>query len=225
MLKNYKIVVIVIILILVLVGIWGYVSLPQNVTTSVLPTNTYGMSKYTDSTYGFSFWYPSSLQVTSKATQDSISFPGGVAVEALQIGSMGNTSIVVVNSRTSSITDEPANHGSPIAQTKYSYDSVSKQWMVSSPEGTPTGGGSVTPTPANVSKTTMSGLILLPSGRRFDTSINPLSTTQFLVVSDGGGSSFTSELAQTISHAGASVDSSTQERALQAEATAAALSK
>jgi hypothetical protein len=92
--------------------------------------------------------------------------------------------------------------------------------MISYPEGTPTGTGSATPTPANISKTTISGLFMLEAGKRFDTTIIPLSTTQFLVVSDGGGSSFTSELAKTVAQSNASIDSSVESNALQAEATA-----
>jgi hypothetical protein len=132
---------------------------------------------------------------------------------------MGGTSIVVVDSPTSTITDEPANHGSPIAQTKYSYNNVSRQWIISFPQGA-NGSGSGATTIANTSKTTMSGLFMLPSGKRFDTTIIPLSTTRFLVVSDGGGSSFTNQLAQTISQTGASVDGSKESAILQAEAKA-----
>jgi len=49
-------------------------------------------------------------------------------------------------------------------------------------------GGSAAPAPADVSKTTIGGQPMLPSGARFDTTIIPLSTTQFVVVQDGGGS-------------------------------------
>lgn len=188
-------------------------------TTAPVVANTYGMVQYTDSDFGFSFWYPSALQVVATTTQDNTNFPGGVAVETLQIGSAGGTSVVVVNSLTATITDEPNNHASPIAQTKYFYDNASKQWMVAYPQGT-TGPGSGATTTANVSKTTMSNLVILPSGRRFDTTIIPLSTTRFLVISDGGGSSFTGQLAQTVAQVGAPIDSSTQAETLQAEATA-----
>jgi hypothetical protein len=117
------------------------------------------------------------------------------------------------------ITDEPADHASPIAQTQYFYDSISGQWMVDHPQGMD-GGGSGATTSADVSKTTISGLVMLPSGRRFDTTIIPLSTTQFLVIGDGGGSSFTAQLAKTVGRAGASVNASVQATALQAEAVA-----
>ncbi len=228
--KTSKILIAIIIVVVIVVGAWLYVSSknqssnltppPQNVTTNTSPADTYGMSQYTDATYGFSFWYPSALQVSSTITNDTNSFPGGVAVETLLVGDMGSTSVVVVNSPTSMITDEPNGHASPIAQTKYSYDSTSNQWMISFPEGTPTGQGSATPTPVQTSKTTMGGLLMLPAGKRFDTTIIPLSTTRFLVVSDGGGSSFTSELAQTIAQNGVNVVPAVEATALQAEATA-----
>jgi len=64
---------------------------------------TYGMSKYTDSISGFSFWYPNDLKVTSTITKDSKNFPGGVAVETLQVGDTGGTYITVVDSKTSAI--------------------------------------------------------------------------------------------------------------------------
>jgi hypothetical protein len=219
--KNSKFLITVIVIILVVVLVGVYISAKKQSTDLIPPpANTYGLSQYTDPTYGFSFWYPSALKVSLTTTNDSKSFPGGVAVETLLVGEMGSTSVVVVNSSASTITDEPDGHASPISQTKYSYDTTSNQWMISYPEGTPTGQGSATPTPADISKTTISGLYMLPSGKRFDTTIVPLSTTQFLVISDGGGSSFTSELAKTISQNGASIDAEVEATALQAEATA-----
>jgi hypothetical protein len=182
------------------------------------------MSEYTDPTYGFSFWYPSTLPITATTTNNSSNFPGGIAVETLQVGPAGGVTIYVVNSTTSNITDEPADHASPIAQTQYFYNSTSGQWMVDYPQGT-NGGDSAATTTANVSKITISGLVMLPSGRRFDTTIIPLSTTRFLVIGDGGGSSFTPQLVETVAQMGASVNASTQATALQAEATAYAPTK
>ena len=188
-------------------------------TTTTTPPDTYGMTEYTDPTYGFSFWYPSTLTVTASTTDDSTSFPGGTQVERLQVGTLGGAYIAVVDSPESTITDEPNGHASPIAQTKYFYDSASGQWMVAYPEGSQTGTGGATTT-ADTSKTTIAGLPMLPSSARFDTTIIPLSTTQFLVIGDGGGSSFTSQLAQTVASAGATVDPSAESAALQAEAAA-----
>ena len=102
---------------------------------------------------------------------------------------------------------------------KYFYDAASQRWMVAHPEGTD-GGGNGAPAPADVSKTTIGGLPMLPSGARFDTTVIPLSPTQFVVVQDGGGSAFTNELARTVAAAGAHVDAKTLAAALRAEAIA-----
>ena len=155
--------------------------------------------------------------ITVAAANDDARFPGGVVVETLQIGPPGGISLYVVNSPQSTITDEPNGHAAPIPQTRYFYDASSQRWMVTYPEGTD-GGGSGAPAPADVSKTTVGGQPMLPSGARFDTTIIPLSTTQFVVVQDGGGSAFTNELARTVAAAGAHVDAAALAAALRAEA-------
>lgn len=187
-------------------------------TTPPVTANTYGMVQYTDLDFGFTFWYPNSWQILPTTTKDTTSFPGGTLVKTLQVGSPGGVMIYVVNSTAHTITDEQNGHASPISQTKYFYNSPAQQWMVAYPEGINSGTGGATTT-ANVSNITMSGLIMLPSGRRFDTSIIPLSTTTFLVVSDGGGSNAV-VLAKTISLVGVPVDPSTLSTTLQAEASA-----
>jgi hypothetical protein len=178
------------------------------------------MSRYVDAKYRFSFWHLSALRIAVTAANDDVRFPGGVTVEAIQVGSPGGVSLYVVNSPQSTITDEPNGHAAPIPQTKYFYDASSQRWMVAYPEGTDGGGGSGAPAPADVSKTTIGGQPMLPSGARFDTTIIPLSTTQFVVVQDGGGSAFTNELAYTVAVAGAHVDAKTLAAALRAEAIA-----
>ena len=137
-------------------------------------------------------------------------------VETLQVGG-GTVSLHVVRSPQSTITDEANGHAAPIPQTKYFYDAAAGRWMVAYPEGTD-GGGSAAPKPADVSKTTIGGLPMLPSGARFDTTIIPLSTTLFVVVQDGGGSAFTNELAATVAAADAHIDAAALAAALQAEA-------
>jgi hypothetical protein len=180
------------------------------------PTIHHRMSRYMDAQYGFSFWYPAALRVTVAAADDDAHFPGGVVVETLQV-SAGGLSLYVVNSPQSTITDESDGHAAPIPQTRYFYDAVAQRWMVAYPEGTD-GGGSAAPAPADVSKTTIGGQPMLPSGARFDTTIIPLSTTQFVVVQDGGGSEFTNELARTVAAAGARVEGAVLSTALRAEA-------
>jgi hypothetical protein len=182
------------------------------------PTVSHRMRQYVDANYHFSFWYPAPLPITAAAANDDKSFPGGVVVETLQI-SGGDVSLYFVNSPQSTITDEPNGHAAPIPQTKYFYDASSQRWMVAYPEGTD-GGGSGAPAPADVSKTTVGGQPMLPSSARFDTTIIPLSTTQFVVVQDGGGSAFTNELARTVATPDAHVDAAVLVDALHAEAMA-----
>ena len=181
------------------------------------PTIHHRMSRYVDAKDRFSFWYPAALRIAVTVANDDASFPGGVAVETVQVGSPGDISLHVVNSPRSTITDEPNGHAAPIPQTKYFYDAASQRWMVTYPEGTD-GGGSAAPAPADVSKTTIGGQPMLPSGARFDTTIIPLSTTQFVVVQDGGGSEFTNQLARTVAAAGARVEAAALSAALRAEA-------
>jgi hypothetical protein len=182
------------------------------------PTVSHRMRQYVDAKYHFSFWYPAALPITAAAANDDKSFPGGVVVETLQI-SAGGISLYVVNSPQSTITDEPDGHAAPIPQTRYFYDASSQRWMVSYPEGTD-GGGNAAPAPADVSQTTVGGQPMLPSSARFDTTIIPLATTQFVVVQDGGGSAFTNELARTVAAPGAHVDAAALAAALDAEAMA-----
>ena len=135
---------IVIALLIILAG-WYWLSTMNNAsstptTTATSTVQTYGMSEYTDSTYGFTFWYPSADTVTASSTNDSKSFPGGTEVERLQVGAAGGTYVAVVTSPNSTITDEPNGHASPIAQTKFFYDASSGQWMEAFPEGSPTTG-------------------------------------------------------------------------------------
>jgi hypothetical protein len=187
----------------------------------LLPTVSHRMRQYVDAKYRFSFWYPAALKITVTAANDDTSFPGGVAVETLQVGSPGDISLYVVNSPPSTITDEPNGHASPIAQMKYFYDASSQRWMVAYPEGTDGGGSPApAPAPADVSQTTVGGEPMLPSSARFDTTIIPLSTTQFVVVQDGGGSAFTNELARTVAAPGVHVDAAVLADALHAEAMA-----
>ena len=181
------------------------------------PTVHHPMSRYVDAKYRFSFWHLRASRIAVTAANDDARFPGGVTVETVQVGSPGGVSLYVVNSPQSTITDEPNGHAAPIPQTKYFYDAASQRWMVTYPEGTD-GGGSAAPAPADVSKTTIGGQPMLPSGARFDTTIVPLSTTQFVVVQDGGGSEFTNQLARTVAAAGAHVDAAALSAAVRAEA-------
>src|SRR3984893_484465 len=179
----------------VAIAVTAPVVLVRAADVELAPTIHHRMGRYVDAKYGFSFWYPSALRRTVAAANDEARFPGGVVVEILQVRPAGGISLYVVNPPLSTITDEPNGHAAPIPQTKYFYDASSQRWMVAYPEGTD---GNAAPAPADVSKTTIGGQPMLPSGARFDTTIIPLSTTQFVVVQDGGGSEVTNGLAYTV---------------------------
>ncbi len=216
-----------IVILLIVIGggwyIWSSMSAPMQsqpstTATSTVPADTYGMTEYIDHN-GFTFWYPSALTVSASTTNDTTSFPGGTQVERLTIGQQGGTYIAVVQSPNSTITDEPNGHASPISQTKLFLDASSGQWMKAFPEGSQTGSGGATTT-ADASAHTVGSLLIFPSGARFDTNIIPLTNTEFLVIADGGGSSFTAQLAQTVAPTGAIVDPTILGNALQAESAA-----
>jgi hypothetical protein len=176
---------------------------------------TYGMKQFTEKKYGFSFWYPGSLKVTATASNDDKSFPGGVLVETLQIGEPGGVAVRVVNSPQGAITDEPNGHAAPIAQTELFMDAAMQTWMLRFPEGD----GSGKPVEAkgiDLSKKTIGGLPMVATGARFDTTIIPLSKTRFIVVQDGGGATFTKQLAVTVAAVNAKVNASAQSAALRA---------
>ncbi|HUX36160.1 MAG TPA: hypothetical protein VMV71_03975, partial [Candidatus Paceibacterota bacterium] len=121
-----------------------------------------------------------------------------------------------VSSANGSITDYPG--AAPFPPVNYFWDGIAKKWMVSWPEGN-TSGQFVATTTADIVKKTMSGLPMLPSPSRFDTSIIPLSSNKFIVVSDGGGAN-AYYLAQTVTPIGGSVYSPEQNAALKEESDA-----
>lgn len=184
------------------------------------PDVSHAVGRHIDRGYHFSFWYPRAAKITAASSRDEQSFPGGVLVETFQIGPAGDVSLHVVSSPQSTITDEPNGHAAPIAQTKYFYDTAAQRWMVAHPEGADGGGPPPPPQPADVSKTTIGGQPMLPSGARFDTTIIPLSTTLFVVVQDGGGSAFTDQLAATVAPLDAPINPAAQAAALRALAVA-----
>jgi hypothetical protein len=186
---------------------------------SAAAAQTYGMKKFTDTKYGFSFWYPAALKVTVTASSDTASFPGGTLVETLQVGAAGGVVLHVVDSPQSTITDEPNGHAAPIPQTRLFLDAAMQLWMLAYPEGD-AGGKPVEAKAADLSNKTIGELSMVGTGARFDTTIIPLTKTRFIVVQDGGGAGFTTQLAATVAAVNAKVAAATQAKALQAEAAA-----
>src|SRR5690349_8283760 len=182
--------------------------------------DTYGMRLYINARHVFSFWYPKDQAIgAASGGHDTESFPGGDMIETVQVGEDGDIVIRVVNSPKRTITDEPNGHAAPIPQTRYFYDEKSRQWMVAYPEGDADGKPSA-PAPAEISERTIGGLPMLGSSARFNTTIIPLSTTRFLVVQSGGGSTYTNELARTVAPLHADIDPAARAAALQVEAAA-----
>ncbi len=193
----------------------------QPATPSTTPgaVATSGMKPYTDTKYGFSFWYPGALQITASSANDDASFPGGMMVETVQVGPAGGAAMHVVNAPDSAVTDEPNGHASPIAQTRFFFDAAMQIWMSQAPESMSVRGDGGAKA-ADMSKKTIGGLPMFASGARFDTTVIPLTQKRFIVVQDGGGSAFTNQLAATVAPAGASVDKPALAAALQVLAAA-----
>lgn len=149
-----------------------------------------GMSKYTDSDFGFSFWYPTAWQVTSAPVQNPSSYPGGTISKQLTVGLSGSPdqeiTIDEYVSPNKTITDNsqcgPASN-CPTA-VRYYFDTVTNHtWTV---EKTYAYGESNLPTTTGLPDftiNTMGGLHVFPGNARFgDDVILPLSAEHFLII-------------------------------------------
>jgi hypothetical protein len=166
-------------------------------TPTPTPTNQItvaGMQEYTDTDFGFSFWYPASWKLQQTDVRSYIPLSGGTVKKIIGVGTtdsngyMGGVGIQEFVSSDKSITDNsdagPAGNGSKYL--KYYFDSSAHTWMA---ETTDMSNVKSTFT-ANVSKNTMGGLHMLGGNARFaDDVIIPLSASHFLVVYalDAGG--------------------------------------
>lgn len=153
-----------------------------NTTTSVT-----GMQQYTDSGFGFSFWYPNTWVVQQQTpSQQYIQLSGGTVVKTLVVGPENDPSnSIAIQEFTASgegITDTsaagPAGNGS--LSLTYFFNPSTHTWMAQHTDGE----NNTTTYAANVSTNTMGGLHLLGGNARFgDDVIIPLSAENFLVVS------------------------------------------
>ena len=170
-----------------------------------------GMSEYTDSDFGFSFWYPSSWSVTPTTVQsanDNGWFQGGAVMKTLSIHGDQNSDGVTIEEFQSSgrsITELGAtDSASPVGEDReYYFDPSTHTWMSTDLKDNGGKGGLTYPytTVADVSNNTMGGLHVLGGAARFGADvIVPLSASDFLVVStnDGGGYLNERDLANTI---------------------------
>ena len=165
---------------------------------SCVPLSTVpGMTKYTDTSFGFSFWYPTGWQVTSVQKSDTTTYVGGTILKEITLKSNTDTdktmTVSEFTSPSRSITDnaESGCPGGHCSTTFRFYFDVSKgSWMYEIPFGVdPESGGGRTIAPgtiqyADVSNNTMGGLHIFNAGFRFADMIVPLSAHNFVVVSD-----------------------------------------
>ncbi len=141
-----------------------------------------GMSKYTDSSFGFSFWYPSSMNVTvAPITNDYSSYMYGVNTKVLKTILAPEFRIDEVYSPDTSILS--STDAGPLGShdNKYFFNFQTHTWMYFS-DGSPTGKNSGTST-ADVSYNTMGGLHIFNGYTRFGTRvIIPLTAHNFLTL-------------------------------------------
>lgn len=150
-----------------------------------------GMSKYTDSDFGFSFWYPSGWKITSAAVDPYSPLSEGTILKHLLLTG-GSAPIHVLEftspTRTISISGGACGFCAPM---KFYFDANTHTWMKQYPQGI--GGApdmpqaqfeqSKLPQPADVSNNTMGGLHIFNAlSRRFGDSTVPLSARNFVFV-------------------------------------------
>ncbi len=154
-----------------------------------------GMSKYTDTEFGFSFWYPTgwSVKAETPLKASGSSLGNGVIKKVLNVGPSlyprAGFTITEVVSPDMSITDvvTACPMGNCGDTKRFYFDKSVNTWMVQYPEGLHSErDGSRTrigdSEPADVSNNTMGGLHIFRAGTKGDGSIIPLSAHNFLLV-------------------------------------------
>lgn len=169
-----------------------------------------GMSKYSEPSFGYSFWYPLHWKVTEEpvaSPDDSGWFQDGKIVKALSVtgghnpegGEIGLT-IEEFSSTSHSITEMAAGSSPVAGNGKYYFDDTTQNWMEAA-LGDETEGEPPEQSPADISDRTMGGLPIFWGARRHGSeSIVPLDADRFLVLTTNyvGGDTFQYVLAKTI---------------------------
>jgi hypothetical protein len=179
------------------------------------PTSVAGMSEYTDSNFGFSFWYPTGWSVSSQ-TPSQNQF-GGVSIKTIIISPSGNpdtetTLTEVQTSKTITVSGD-------LISTSYYFDGNAGSWMTYSSQYP-------TPAIANTSVNTMGGLHVFSTGDVFETDVIPLSATNFIVVGNSEASAadvsdpLTKTIVATSPVVATPVSTAQQTATIQAEANA-----
>jgi hypothetical protein len=181
-----------------------------NNSTSSQTTETLvpAMSRYTDSDFGFSFYYPTSWMVQQATTSNPDFYAGGSIKKTINISGNddGVQSLVEIDEyysdeRTITVPEDmcPAgNTSNPCPAQRLYFDANTHTWMIAYPDGD-SDGVYGTKVAADVSTNTMGGLHLIHHFARFDSlGIIPLSAEKFLVVSSAEGGILDQFLPQTI---------------------------
>ncbi len=170
-----------------------------SISTSIVAVP--GMSKYTDSDFGFSFWYPSGWIVTNISETGRGMFAGttdkagNLSAGRIIVKSGGmeiNIDKVIASDMTYRVNAGACGYCGPV---NYFFDSAMRAWMKVYPDG-PNGAPDATPEmvaaykvpkPADVSHNTMGGLHIFPTEQKENASIIPLSSTHFVQVGEYSG--------------------------------------
>jgi hypothetical protein len=151
------------------------------------------MSKFTDSDFGFSFWYPTVWSVVSAQDQVQLPgpYPGGHLLKGIVLKGNQPTpyaqdiTVQEIYSPTLSLTDVAAPADPVGVSFKYFFDTDAQRWMVAYPfdEYGPNGVPLATST-ADISVKTIGDLYMFQGAARFGAdTIVPLSAQLFIVVS------------------------------------------
>lgn len=160
-------------------------------TTTPEQLSVSGMEKYTDTDFGFSFWYPDTWKVSTVNVSNKNLYQGGEIKDALTI-SNGTSTVTIekVSSASSTLLDRTGVGACPVCSPmRYYFDAAKHAWMLEYPEGTSTSTNQKPVTQvADTTENTMGGLHMFPGSRRFHGNvIIPLSAHDFLVVTVDGG--------------------------------------
>ena len=188
------IIIAIVVIALIIIGVYSYeagkqASVNQSGSTATTTDQTatsssalgvQGMSQYTDTAFGFSFWYPSSWHVNVSTSSNNSNIQGGSVIKNLTIGDV-SPEILIQEVASPSFTITDTGGAGPIGPVTYSFVQATHTWMiVNSQSGT-------TSLPADISINTMGGLHMFAGTSRFDSIIIPLSAENFVVIKDNGG--------------------------------------
>jgi hypothetical protein len=148
-------------------------------------TSIPGMTKYTDSEFGFSFWYPSNWIIgMTDVKKEHVSYAGGAVTKRLRVAVSTGKEFTIdeFNSPTASISPGYSGSTGGGCRITYSFSNNLHQWMLSTSE---CDGSQITA--ADISHNTMGGLHKLQGAAHLNPQIIvPLSAHNFIVITYDG---------------------------------------